>query len=100
MGKITYVVLATFFLLVTSTALSSCSNVDMVVVVENTVEVFEEYPKNKPGNKLIATLSKGNKAEVIHVRYSKEFKFYRVRLEDGREGYVMFGDNFRVDLME
>jgi hypothetical protein len=76
---------------------SSCNSADSIVTANGPVDVFETYPKNEPGNKVIAVLNKGESAPVIHTRYSKDFMFYKVRLADGREGYVMFGDGFTVE---
>ncbi len=45
---------------------------------------------------VIAVLEKGDRGRVIHIRYSKDFMFYKIKLDDGRMGYVMYGDKFKV----
>jgi hypothetical protein len=82
--------------LVFATMVVSCGDSD-VVRATGKVEVYETYPKNEPGNKIVGTLSSGELVPVLATRHSKEFMFYRVKLADGREGYVMFGDDFKVE---
>ncbi len=76
---------------------SGCGNTDSVVRASGKVEVYETFPKSEPGNKIVAVLSAGDSAPVLATRHSKEFMFYRIRLADGREGYVMFGDDFKLE---
>jgi len=45
---------------------------------------------------IIATLVQGNVSEVIQERYSKDFMYYKIKLSDGRKGYVWVGDKFNV----
>lgn len=73
-----------------------CDKVGSTVRASGTVEVYETFPKNEPGNKVIAVLKAGDSAPVMATRHSKEFMFYKIRLADGSEGYVMFGDDFKV----
>jgi len=83
------------FLLITVNA--ACGNSNSMVQATGKVEVYETFPKNEPGNKIVGVLNPGESAPVLATRHSKEFMFYRIRLADGREGYVMFGDDFKVE---
>jgi hypothetical protein len=76
---------------------SGCGDTNSVVRAGGKVEVYETFPKSEPGNKVVAVLNAGESAPVLATRHSKEFMFYRVRLADGREGYVMFGDDFKLE---
>jgi hypothetical protein len=42
-------------------------------------------------------LEAGDSAKVLATRNSKEFMFYKVRLNDGREGFIMLGDDFKIE---
>ena len=79
-------------------SLCSCSNADMQVIAEGSTRVYKDYPDSGIPNqdKVIAILNQSETGDVIHQRYSKDFMFYKIRLKDGREGYVWFGDKFRV----
>lgn len=97
MGKITpYVRIIGMIALVMS--LISCKNTDMMVIAEEPTRVFKGYPDSGPPkqDEVVAVLNKGETGAVIHSRYSKDFMFYKIRLKDGREGYVWVGDKFRV----
>jgi hypothetical protein len=83
------------FLLIAVNA--ACGKSDSMVQATGKVEVHETFPKNEPGNKIVGVLNAGESAPVLATRHSKEFMFYRIRLADGREGYVMFGDDFKVE---
>ena len=76
----------------------SCSKTELIVVVEGPTNVFKDYPQsgNPNTDSVITILNKGETGEVIHTRYSKDFMFYKIRLKDGREGFVQFGDKFKV----
>jgi hypothetical protein len=93
MDSLRNVVLA--FVLMTLNA--GCGNSDSMVQATGRVEVYETFPKNEPGNKIVGVLNPGESAPVLATRRSKEFMFYRIRLADGREGYVMFGDDFKFE---
>ncbi len=79
-------------------ASSACADPDSIVHATGKVEVYKTFPKNEPGNQIISVLNPGESAAVLATRHSKEFMFYRIKLADGREGYVMFGDAFEVRL--
>lgn len=78
-------------------ATHGCSSKEIYIVIQGPTELlYEADYKDAPGNRIIAVLDKEVKARVIHIRYSKEFMFYKIRTEDGRVGYVKYGDNFQV----
>ncbi len=41
-------------------------------------------------------IDKGDRVSVIGTRRSKDCMLYEVKLEDGRIGYITYGDNFKV----
>lgn len=74
-----------------------CSYKEIDIVIQGPTELLSEADYNDaPGNRIIVVLDKGVRAKVINIRYSKEFMFYKIRTEDGRVGYVKYGDNFQV----
>src|SRR5690242_18405118 len=69
------------------------------VVADEPTPVYSDYPAGglPKENLTIAVLQKGESVDVITARYSKEFMFYKVRLKDGRKGFVMYhASKFRV----
>jgi uncharacterized protein YgiM (DUF1202 family) len=78
---------------------TGCKNTDMMVVAEEPTKVFRGYPDSGPPkqDEVVAVLDKGESGTVIHSRHSKDFMYYKIRLKDGREGYVWVGDKFRVE---
>jgi hypothetical protein len=76
---------------------AGCGDTDSIVRASGKVEVYATFPKSEPGNKVVGTLGPGESAPVLATRHSKEFMFYRIRLANGSEGYVMFGDEFKVE---
>jgi len=80
-----------------SFAVTGCKDTNSFVIIEEPTDLLSEPDwKDAPGNKVIALLQKGERGKVIHVRYSKDFMFYKIKLDDGRTGYVKFGDKFKV----
>lgn len=79
-------------------SLGNCSNTDKMVLAEEAIKVYIDYPSSgtPSQDKVIAVLNQGESGYIIHTRYSKDFMFYKIRLKDGREGYVWFGDKFKV----
>lgn len=56
-----------------------------------------EYPRAPEKNIIVITLQKNDTVEVIDEDYTKEYKFYRVRLKDHTEGYVISeSDQFKI----
>jgi len=98
MGKITFVASTIGVVMVVLFSLGGCSNTDKMVIAEEPTNVYADYPENgKPNQaKVITVLRQGETGDVIQTQYSKDFMFYKIRLKDGREGYVLFGDKFRV----
>jgi hypothetical protein len=68
------------------------------IIAYGDVPVYENYPSSGPPmqKQIIATLVQGNVSEVIQERYSKDFMYYKIKLSDGRKGYVWVGDKFNV----
>jgi hypothetical protein len=70
----------------------------MTIIADEPLNVYSIYPESgmPSQDKVIAVLHKGEACSVIYIRHSKDFQFYKIRLKDGREGYVQFGDKFRI----
>ena len=94
MGKIKTVVLCFIMLF-----LFGCAKKDRFVI-QQTVTVYESYPYGGFDNesKVIDTIHAGEVVEIIHVRYSKDAMFFKVRLENGKKGYILWGPKLGVKL--
>ena len=99
MGKIAYLIrilCALFFVM--SFLLVGCKNANLVILIEAPTSVYEDYPKGGPPDaKVIAILNKGEKVEVINSRWAKDFEYFKIRLKDGRTGYVGWDGKFSVE---
>lgn len=86
------------FVLMLSVLGCNSEKTDMIIVIDGQTKVYSEYPESgmPRQEKVITVLGKGVKCKVVTIRYSKDFQFYKIELQDGREGYIIFGDNFRV----
>lgn len=75
-----------------------CNNSNFALTAETPTPVYEDYPSSgQPRANVIAVLNKGEKAEIIHARYAKDAAYYKVRLNDGREGYVGWEGKFKIE---
>jgi hypothetical protein len=98
MGKIAYFVgigMAVLMIL----GIVACDT-GLIVIADEPTRVFKDYQevtyRNQGKDQVIAVMNKGETAEVITERYTKDYMFYKIRLKDGRVGYVWVGDKFRV----
>ena len=71
---------------------------DSKVIAYDEVMVYRDYPPSGPPEQkqVIAVIAKGTVSDVIQERYSKDFMYYKIKIRDGREGYVWVGDKFTV----
>jgi len=97
------VLLEGFILMLTIGILYGCDNNDLIVVINEPTNVLaapslQEYEKGSSGPPNVVTvLKKGETAEVIGKEYGKSYLAYKIRLSDGRTGYIIsYGDKFRV----
>ena len=97
MGKIVSSIIV-IGVLALGTALLGCHKRDMIVVADEPTKIYKDYPASGPPNQndVVGTLGKGETGVVLTTRYSKDFMYYKIKLKDGREGYVWFGDKFKV----
>jgi len=68
-------------------------------LTKKTEIIIEEpiYFLKRPNDKdLIEIIDKGETGRIIHSRYCKGLRYFKIRLNDGREGYVKDGNNFRI----
>lgn len=93
MGKIVQFISTLSVVVLTVTTLMGCNSGDFMLTAETTTSVYEDYPSDgSPRTKVIAVMNKGDTAAIIHTRYAKDAAYYKVRLKDGREGYVLWED--------
>lgn len=78
--------------------LFGCNKKELIVIVDGPTQVFKEYPESgvPDKNQVITIINKGENYEVVKTNYSKDFMFYKIKLNDGRVGYLWSGDDFHV----
>ena len=69
------------------------------VIVERRLPVYRmaEPPWRDPSNSPVTSAAEHETLPVTRIRYEKDYMVVRVKLADGREGYVFSGDGFRLD---
>ena len=78
-------------------AASSCNEKRATVIIQKPTELlYKADIKDAPGNKVVCILRKGMTGKIVDTRYSKDFMFYKIKMGDGRTGYVIHGDNLKV----
>lgn len=84
--------------------LLSCQRDTMLIVVEQHAQVFEasepdperSYPKpQERKNRSIGVVEAGETLELLDTEYKKDYAAYRVRLKDGRVGYLLSDVRFK-----
>ncbi len=76
---------------------SSCTEKRATIIIQEPTELLQKADiKDAPGNKVLSILGKGMTGKIVDTKYSKDFMFYKIKMEDGRTGYVMHGDNLKV----
>jgi hypothetical protein len=74
-----------------------CNDTNSVLVVEGPTKVLPDPECSfYKGVKEIAVLDKGDRAQIIGVRYPKDCMVYKIKLANGRAGYITHGDKFKV----
>ncbi len=78
-----------------------CSNTLLLIVEGPTKLLKNPYPDNYPStnpqpNEIISMLKNGDEGEVLDSIYGKDYKAYKVKMKDGKTGYLINGDNFKV----
>lgn len=91
--KVGFTILLLFIL-----CLPGCNDPECAIVIKEPSPVYEDYPEGgPPTSKVIAVLEKGERKEVIHTRWSKDCEWFKVRLKDGRIGYVGWNAKFSIE---
>lgn len=67
---------------------------DHIVIREKTVLLKYAESPDPYYNRVLATLEKGAKGCFINVRYSKDYKYLKIKTESGAVGYV---DSYYVE---
>lgn len=80
-----------------------CRSETAMIIVEERAQVYETAEPD-PGrapltpeagqNRVIAIIRAGDSLELLGAEYKKDYAAYRVRLKDGREGYLMSDTKF------
>jgi uncharacterized lipoprotein NlpE involved in copper resistance len=97
MGKVTSFIRAIVAAMLVAFSLIGCNKSDFIIVVEAPTSVYEDYPKGGPPTaKVIAILEKGETKEVLQTRYAKDCEYLKIRLQDGRTGYVGWDGKYNV----
>lgn len=95
-GWLPDVLLKSFMLLLTIGILHGCGNNDVIEVIKEPTYVLsapslQEYEIGSSGPKdVIAVLKKGETAVVIGQVNAKAYLAYKVRLSDGKTGYIIY----------
>lgn len=67
------------------------------ILVQGPIKVLENPECSIEENvKVLTVLNKGERVRVLGVKYPKNCMVYRIRLADGRVGYITHGDSFKV----
>ena len=69
------------------------------VLVERPLHIYQtaELPSRDQSNVPIASAAERDTLPVTRIRYEKDYMVVRVKLADGRKGYVFSGDGFHLD---
>jgi hypothetical protein len=69
------------------------------VVVDKPLHIYQsvEPPWRDHSNAPIAAAAEHDTLSVTRIRYEKDYMVVRVKLADGRGGYVFSGDGFHLD---
>jgi len=89
--------LATVILLLI--ALSSCEKTEShTLIINGPVHVYrtEVPPTTYPGTDFIAELGPNDHPKVLEVRTGHGYRAVRVKLQDGREGWVFSGESIEL----
>jgi hypothetical protein len=75
--------------------LGGCSQAPAKIVADAPLDVLErpappDYPSTAPlPNGVLHRAAAGEQLDVVEKAYEKDFMYYRVKLADGRTGYVI-----------
>lgn len=79
------------------------------IIAEDRIEVYEDYRKDKEGKKRLVResskqdfkvlyyLNKGERVKVLKEIHAKDGGYLKVKLSDGREGYMVYGINIKFE---
>ena len=60
-----------------------------IIITLKKVDLLKKPERALYSNDVIETLEKGRIGKILYVRYSKEYMFYKIRLENGTEGWIL-----------
>lgn len=77
------------------------ADANLILLIKEPTDVFEKKCAdsnciNSDNQKKIALLAKGEIVKVIEEVAKKDYRYFRVRLEQGRTGYVVISNTYEV----
>jgi len=68
------------------------------VVVTDILEVYatSEPPGRDHSHLVVASVTPAETLKVLRLRYGKDYMVIRVKLPNGQQGYIFYGDHFRI----
>ena len=80
-------------------ALAACEKAEVAIIDGSTEVLDTPYPKQWAGSKskTIAILSPGERVDIIGYEQGHDYIAYRVRLTDGKIGFLIGGDKFHLE---
>jgi hypothetical protein len=98
MGQISHIIKFSYTLLLclaTAWVTLACEKNDLITIKKPTKVLEKAFPENYPSsnpkpNAVIAILNEGTTIKATKKEYGKDFLMYRVQLEDGRNGYIVY----------
>ena len=93
---ITLVVIA--FAVAAPFALDVISDRQHRVVVTDALDVYatSEPPWRDHSNSVVASVTPADSLKVLRIRDGKDFMVIRVKLPNAQQGYIFYGDHFRI----
>jgi hypothetical protein len=98
MKRVTLIVAVVAVLATTPFAVDIFRDQQHRVIVRGSVQVYqtpEPYWRDS-SNPVVATATKHDTLRVMRIRYGKDFMVIRVKLENGHQGYIFYGDSFQL----
>jgi hypothetical protein len=68
------------------------------VIITDTLNVYQtsEPPWREHSNPVVASVTPNDSLKVLRIRYGKDYMVVRVKLPNGQQGYIFYGDSFRL----
>lgn len=78
-----------------------CSSSSTVLIEMPTKLLKNPYPIDYPStnpqpNEIVSILKVGDQGRVLDITYGKDYRVYKVKMNDGKTGYLVGGDTFKI----